>query len=297
MSRLALLFLLFLNFVRSQDIFANVIVNSELVRQTNKSVFINLEKEITNFVNNNSWSGNYYSNNEKLKVNILINVLSLNNNKFLANFEFQSTRPVFNSSFITPVFNYVDKNVEFNFEEYETLYFIENQFQSNLVSLISFYMFIISGIDNDCFKLKSGDRYYDKAQEVLNLASQGNLSRSWQPSSNDGRMNKFWLVENISSENSVEFRNMLFNYHVNGMDLLSDNIAQAKLNISESIIDLEKMNRRTPNSNLIRIFFETKSDEIEEIFSSGPEFDTSILFSQLNRIAPFFSSKWKSFQN
>ena len=74
MSRLALLFLLFLNFVRSQDIFANVIVNSELVRQTNKSVFINLEKEITNFVNNNSWSGNYYSNNEKLKVNILINV-------------------------------------------------------------------------------------------------------------------------------------------------------------------------------------------------------------------------------
>ena len=297
MSRLALLFLLFLNFVRSQDIFANVIVNSELVRQTNKSVFINLEKEITNFVNNNSWSGNYYSNNEKLKVNILINVLSFNNNKFLANFEFQSTRPVFNSSFITPVFNYVDKNVEFNFEEYETLYFIENQFQSNLVSLISFYMFIISGIDNDCFKLKSGDRYYDKAQEVLNLASQGNLSRSWQPSSNDGRMNKFWLVENISSENSVEFRNMLFNYHVNGMDLLSDNIAQAKLNISESIIDLEKMNRRTPNSNLIRIFFETKSDEIKEIFSSGPEFDTSILFSQLNRIAPFFSSKWKSFQN
>ena len=91
---------MYLNFVRSQDIFANVIVNSDLVRQTNKSVFINLEKEITNFVNNNSWSGNYYSNNEKLKVNILINVLSLNNNKFLANFEFQSTRPVFNSSFI-----------------------------------------------------------------------------------------------------------------------------------------------------------------------------------------------------
>ena len=232
MYKLVLPFLLFLNFVTAQDIFANVIVNSDLVRQTNKSVFINLEKEITNFVNNNSWSGNYYSNNEKLKVNILINVLSLNNNKFLANFEFQSTRPVFNSSFITPVFNYVDKNVEFNFEEYETLYFVENQFQSNLVSLISFYMFIISGIDNDCFKLKSGDTYYDRAQEVLNLASQGNSSRSWQPSSNDGRMNKFWLVENIISENSLEFRNMLFNYHVNGLDILSDNILQAKLNIS-----------------------------------------------------------------
>ena len=108
-------------FVRSQDIFANVIVNSDLVGQTNKSVFLNLEKEITNFVNNNSWSGNYYSNTEKLKVNILINVLSSNNNKFLANFEFQSTRPVFNSSFITPVFNYVDKNVEFNFEEYQDI--------------------------------------------------------------------------------------------------------------------------------------------------------------------------------
>ena len=137
---------------------------------------------------------------------------------------------------------------------------------------------------------KSGDRY-TYAQEVLNLVSQGNLSRSWEPSSNDGRMNKFWLVENIV-RNSVEFRNLLFNYH-KMVWIYYDDILQAKLNISESIIDLGKMNRRTPNSNLIRIFFETKSDEIKEIFSSGPQFDTSLLFSQLNRIAPFFSSKWK----
>ena len=291
------IFLIITNSLKSQDILANVVVNSDLISQTNKSIFNNLQKEISNLINTRSWSGKNLANNEKLKINLLINVLSFSDNKFLANFEFQSTRPVLNSTFQTPVFNYVDTNFEFTFEEYQTLYFVENKFESNLVSSISFFMFVISGLDNDSFILNSGDKFYDKAQEIMNLASQSSSPRSWQPSSNNGRLNKFWLIENLNSQNAAEFKDLLYNYHANGMDIMSKNIVEAKTNISSSIVSLELMNRRTPNSILIRIFFETKSSEIQEIFSSGPQFDTSLLYNQLNRLAPFFSNKWSSIRN
>lgn len=291
------IFLIITNSLKSQDILANVVVNSDLISQTNKSIFNNLQKEISNLINTRSWSGKNLSNNEKLKINLLINVLSFSDNKFLANFEFQSMRPVLNSTFQTPVFNYVDTNFEFTFEEYQTLYFVENKFESNLVSSISFFMFVISGLDNDSFILNSGDKFYDKAQEIMNLASQSSSPRSWQPSSNNGRLNKFWLIENLNSQNAAEFKDLLYNYHANGMDIMSKNIVEAKTNISSSIVSLELMNRRTPNSILIRIFFETKSSEIQEIFSSGPQFDTSLLYNQLNRLAPFFSNKWSSIRN
>ena len=252
-SFILIIFLLITNSLKSQDILANVVVNSDLISQTNKSIFNNLQKEISNLINTRSWSGKNLANNEKLKINLLINVLSFSDNKFLANFEFQSMRPVLNSTFQTPVFNYVDTNFEFTFEEYQTLYFVENKFESNLVSSISFFMFVISGLDNDSFILNSGDKFYDKAQEIVNLASQSSSPRSWQPSSNNGRLNKFWLIENLNSQNAAEFKDLLYNYHANGMDIMSKNIIEAKTNISSSIISLELMNRRTPNSILIRI--------------------------------------------
>ena len=149
-------------------------------------------------------------------------------------------------------------------------------------------------MDNDSFIKNSGNKYYNKAQEILNLANQSSSSNSWQSTSNGGRINKFWLVENLNSSNSKEFRDLLYTYHVNGLDLMHENILKSKENISNSIISLQKMNRRTPNSLLIKVFFDTKSDEIKDVFSSGPKINTDNLSQQLNRLAPFFSAKWRN---
>jgi len=269
-------------------------VNSNQISQTNKSVFTNLEKSIASLINSRSWSANNLSKIERLNLNVLINVISYSNNSFLANFEFQSLRPVLNSTYQTPLFNYVDNNVEFKFEEFETLYYADNQFSSDLVSLVSFYINIIVGIDNDSFIQNSGNPYYNKAQEILNLASQSSSSNSWQSTSSGGRINKFWLIENLNSSNSKEFRDLLYSFHVEGLDMMHENLEKSKENMIKSIISLDKMNRRTPNSLLIKVFFDTKSDEIQDIFTSGPQVDTDLLLQQLNRLAPFFSSKWRN---
>lgn len=286
--------ILFINITYTQEIDSKVIVNSDQINQTSKAIFLNLEKSITTFINSKSWSDNNYLIHEKIDLNILITVLSYSNNKFKANFEFQSLRPVLNSTYQTPLFNFVDKNVEFEYEEFETLFFVENKFQSDLVSLLSYYINIIYGIDSDSFINNSGNIFYSKAQEILNLANQSGFSNTWQSGNSGGRINKFWLVENLNSSNSKEFRDLLYNYHVNGLDLMNKDKLLSKKNISSSIISLERMNRRIPNSILLKIFFETKSDEIKDIFSSGPDLDTVNLYNQLNRMAPFFSNKWNN---
>ena len=286
--------ILFINITYTQEIDSKVIVNSDQINQTNKAIFLNLEKSITTFINSKSWSDNNYLIHEKIDLNILITVLSYSNNKFKANFEFQSLRPVLNSTYQTPLFNFVDKNVEFEYEEFETLFFVENKFQSDLVSLLSYYINIIYGIDSDSFINNSGNIFYSKAQEILNLANQSGFSNTWQSVNSGGRINKFWLIENLNSSNSKEFRDLLYNYHVNGLDLMHKDKLLSKKYISSSIISLERMNRRIPNSILLKIFFETKSDEIKDIFSSGPDLDTVNLYNQLNRMAPFFSNKWNN---
>ena len=276
----------------SQDIDCNVIVNSDQINQTNKSIFSNLEKSITTFINSNSWSENIFLNHEKIDLNLLITVTSYSNNKFSANFEFQSLRPVLNSTYQTPLFNFIDKNVEFKYEEFETLFFVENKFQSDLVSILSYYINIIYGIDKDSFVKNSGTFFYMNAQNILNLANQSGISNTWQSSNSGGRINKFWLIENLNSSNSKEFRDVIYSYHSKGLDLMHDDKLLSKKNIASSIVSLERMNRRIPNSMLIKIFFDTKSDEIRDVFSAGPDIDTGKLFNQLNRMAPFFSNKW-----
>jgi len=287
--------LLIFNLNYSQDIDGNIIINSDLINQTNKSVFNSLEKSISNFVNLNSWTENDLSDFEKIDLNLLITITNYSNNTFIANFEFQSLRPVFNSTYQTPIFNFVEKNFQFEYTEFEPLFYTENQFQSNLVSLLSFYINIISGIDSDSYLLDSGKVFYNKSQEILNLANQS-TGKSWGSGDSGGRINKYWLIENLNSSNSIEFKNMLYNYHVNGLDLMHEDIIVSKINISNSIKSLDRMNRRVPNSILLKMFFETKSDEIVDVFSSGPDFNTDNIYIQLNKIAPFFSNKWNNFR-
>ena len=286
-----ILIFFFTNLIFSQEIDGKVIVNSNLINQTNKSVFSNLEKSISTLINSYSWTNDKILDYEKIDLSLLITITNYSDNNFTANFQFQSLRPVLNSTYQTPLFNFVEKNFQFKFIEFEPLLYNENQYQSNLVSLISFYINIILGIDSDSYIKESGKQFYNKSQEILNLANQSS-GLGWNSSHSGGRINKFWLIENLNSINSTEFRDMLYNYHTEGLDLMHENISLSKNNILNSILTLEKTDRRTPNSLLLKLFFETKSDEIVDIFSSGPKLNTELLYNKLNKMAPFYSNKW-----
>jgi len=200
------------------------------------------------------------------------------------------SRPVYNSTYKTPILSFNDENINFNYEEYQPLVYNENNFDSNLVSLLTFYAYTILGFEADTFAYKGGEEFFKSAETVLNMAQQGG-GVGWKQI--DGNYTRYQLNENVLSPVYESFRMALYDYHLNGLDVMVDNKERGKQAIGEAIIGLEKIYDTRPNTFLIRVFMDTKSDEIVDVFSDGPRIDTSKLREVLSKISPLFDPKWE----
>ena len=287
-------FLFFLLFIISflplsaQELNCTVTVNSDQVAQTNQQVFKTLERSLNDFVNKNKWSNRVYKENERVNAQMYITITEYESNRFKGNIQIQSSRPVFNTSYETPVFNYKDNQFNFEYIEFQPLIFNENIFESNLVSVISYYVYVILGLDADTFALEGGNDYFRVAQKIVTQAQSSN-SAGWSQSTDRSR---FELVDNLMSNTYREYRVAMYNYHRKGIDILADNNSTGKQVIAGTMKLFETMMNRRPNAFLIQTFFDAKSDEIQNVFSDGPKVDVVKLKETLNRIAPLYSSTW-----
>lgn len=278
------------NRVFSQELNAQIIVNSNLVNQTNQQIFETLEKSLNEFVNNQSWTNKEFLNNEKITCSFVFTLSSYKNDKFEGTLQVQSQRPIFDSNYDSPILNFLDKDIEFKYEEFQPLFFNKSSFESNLVSIIGYYAFLIIGMDMDTFKLNGGSVSFDNAQRIVNLAQQSTY-KGWKPNESD--RNRFWLIESMLSNTYSDYRKSSYLYHKKGLDFMTTNNFEAKKTVIESINNLDKVYNVRPDSYLLQVFFDAKSDEIVGILSGGPEVDFDYILNILNRIAPFFNSKWK----
>ena len=273
-----------------QELNCNVVVNATQTGDENLQIFKTLENQISDFINNTNWTKNSYTSKQRINCSMVINISNYDNNIFQGTIQIQSSRPIFNSSYESTVYNYIDKDFSFEYQEFQNFIFNTNQFESNLISVLSFHVYIILGIDSDTFELNSGKRHYQQARSILDYSSSTNYL-GWN--AKDGRQNRYYLIDNILSPTFKEFSNVLYNYHLNGLDKMYDDTKKSKLNISKSIISLERMNSRRPNSYIMKVFFDTKADEIQDIFSDGPSVEITNLSSTLSKLAPMHSNKWR----
>ena len=253
-------------------------------------VFKSLENQLNEFINNNSWSGRSVRPNEKINCAMFLNISSMDNDSFNGTLQIQASRPVYNSSYSSPVYNFNDKNFNFRYQEYQNLNFNPNQFENNLISILAFHIYMILGIDADTFSLNGGTDYFEVAREILDY-SQNQGYKGW--ASSDGLQSRYFLIDNILSPTYKEYREVMYSYHLKGLDIMADEPKMSKTILIEQMNALNIMHRRRPNSFLMRVFFDTKSEEIFEIFKDGPKVSTSNLISILNRISPNNSEKWR----
>ena len=284
-----LLFILFSCFSFAQVLNCKVSVNADLIDQTNIEIFETLERQLNEFVNATSWVDIRTEDYNKINCTMLIKIENYVNNEFQANLQIQSSRPVFGSTYVTPLLNRKDDDFNFSYKEFESLNFNPNSTNTSLVSLISYYVFVILGVDADSFVLFGGDPYYEQARKIVDL-SQTNRFSGWKQSQK--KTNRYWLIDQLTTNPFSLFRQVIYDYHINGLDVMVNLPEVGKQTISKSISDLKSLSESSPNSLVVQLFFDTKSDEIVQIFSGGPSFQTSQLREDLYRIAPFFSAKW-----
>ncbi|HEA21821.1 MAG TPA: DUF4835 family protein [Pricia antarctica] len=286
-----LLFLLLANFALSlgaQELNCTVTVNSDQVSQTNQQIFRTLERSLSDFVNKNRWTNRTYQENERVNCQMFITITKFDSNRFEGNIQIQSSRPVYNTSYDSSIFNYKDNDLNFEYIEFQPLVFNPNVVESNLISVVSYYAYIILGLDADTFALEGGTDSFRKAQQITTQAQGSNYS-GWDQNSDRSR---FELIDNLMSNTYREYRIAMYNYHRKGLDILGDNNSTGKQVIAGTMKLFETMINRRPNAFLIQTFFDAKADEIQNIFSDGPKVDIVELKEILNDIAPTYSSTW-----
>ena len=225
---------------------------------------------MNDFVNKNKWTNRVYRENERVNARMFITVTQYESDRFEANIQIQSSRPVFNTSYESPVFNYKDDAFNFQYQEFQPLVYNENVFDSNLVGVISYYVYVILGLDADTFSLEGGDDLFRKAQNIVTQAQSSNFA-GW--SQQTGERTRFELVDNLLSNSFREYRIAMYNYHRKGLDVLGDNNSTGKQIIAGSMRLFETLISRRPNAFLIQTFFDAKAEEIQNIFSDGPKID------------------------
>ena len=285
----SLLLVFVFGFVQSQQLNCTVNVNADKAASTNTQIFKTLEKSLTEFVNKTDWTGVTFKQEEKINCSMFITVTAYDSNQFTGTIQVQSSRPIYNSTYSSPVLNFNDKDFSFRYTEFENLTFNPNNFDSNLISVIAFYSYVIIGMDGDTFSKQGGSKYLETAQDISNVAISGGY-KGWSQS--DGNQNRYFLINDMLSSTFSPFRDALYEYHFEGLDLMHKDLNAAKLKIKDAINTIAKINQTRPNAFLTRVFFDAKSDEIVSIYAAGPAMDLRDLIGNLNTISPLNSSKW-----
>lgn len=277
--------------VTAQELNATVKISAEQLANNNITIFKTLETSLRELLNKTRWTNLNFKNKEKIDCSFFLNITASSNDQFEGTIQISSTRPVYNSSFSTPIFNYNDRDFGFKYVEYELLQYNPNTFDNNLVSIVAFYANIIIGMDADSFSPLGGNDFYANAKEIVAVAQQSNL-KGWSQIS--GNLNRFGLANDILQPIFTPLRETLFNYHYDGMDNLAADLLKGKQNIISAVINLNKIHEPRPNSFLVRLFFDAKSDELQSIFSGGPRTEIAAMVENLNRFSPQNASKWAS---
>jgi hypothetical protein len=283
------LFLSFFGFIQAQELNCSITFNTDQVAATNQQVFKTLKKSLTEFVNNTKWSDQTYKGNEKIECSFFFTITTYNADQFTGTLQVQASRPVYNSTYMSPILNINDKDINFNYIEFQNLTFDQNSFDSNLVSIMAFYSNLIVGVDADTFALEGGTKSLEIAQNVANVAQQSQI-KGWSQS--DKNQNRYFLINDMLSPTFVSFRKAMYEYHLKALDKMADNQKESKENIKMSLKTLSEIADSRPNAYLTRIFFDAKADEILSIYTDGPKVDVTEVINTLNRLSPTNSSKW-----
>jgi hypothetical protein len=291
-----LLFLLAFLFVVStasaQELNCTVEVNTSQIQSSDKKIFETLKTAVFEFVNNRKWTNDQFLNQERIECSILINITErVSADEFKATIQIQSRRPVFKSSYNSTLMNYLDNEFQFRYLEFQPLDFIDNTFTSNLTSVLAFYSYIVIGLDYDTFSPMSGTPYFQKAQNIVNT-SQSAAEGGWKAF--EGTKNRYWIVENLLSPYFMPLRSALYKFHRQGLDAMTENKETARAAITESLQTLKSVYDNKPGALLLQMFFNAKTDEIVNIYSTQatPE-EKNKVYNVMSVIDPSNISKYQ----
>lgn len=272
---LIVLFICVSYFSEAQELQARFsVLASKVSTTTDRKVFQTLQTGLTNFLNNRRWTNDVFQPNEKIQCSFLLTIeQDLGNNVYKGKLTVQAARPIYNSSYDSPIVNFLDDNIVFKYIEFQPIEFNENRVQgndplvANITAVLAYYVNIIIGLDYDSFSPRGGDTYFQKAWNIVNNAPESRDVTGWK--SFESLRNRYWLAENLNSSRFALVHDALYAYYRSGMDIFYENEEAGRSGILNCLNYLNTINSENPNSMVLQFFFQGKSNELVKVFSKA----------------------------
>lgn len=275
MKKPIILFVLCLFYFASpaQELLAKMtIISTKLSTSEAKKTFQTLQNNLGTFLNNRKWTNDPFQPQEKIKCNFLLSIdQDLGKNVYKASLTIQAARPIYNSTYESPIINFQDNDLTFRYMELQPIEFNESRIQgtdplaANLTAILAYYVNIILGMDYDSFSPRGGDPFFQKAQNIVNNAPESGDITGWKTF--DGLRNRYKLIDNLTDSRYTILHDAIYSYYRSGLDLFSENEEEGRNGILASLNFLNKLNGDNPNSMVLQFFLQGKSGELVKIFS------------------------------
>ena len=275
---------LYLSSSFAQELRCRVNIQYNEIANADKDMYNTLRSSIEDFMNSQLWTTQTFEEQEKIEVKLTLRITAQTSKNFTGTLQIQSSRPVYNSTYTTTLFNHVDDKITFQYEENEPLEFSENAFVSNLSSILAYYAYLVIGLDFDSFSPNGGIEYFQKAQNVVTTA-QANDEAGWSSSSRDDKT-RYWLVENLLNSTYSSFHTAMYKYHRLGLDIMYEKPEDGRKEVYNAIAELEKVFKQKPSSYLLTAFFCAKKDEIVQMYSEGNQDEKNRIVALVKKLNP-----------
>ena len=290
MKKLVIILSLFLveTSILAQELKCTVTINSDQVQGTNKEVFNTLQRSIEEYVNTLRWTNMTFQEKERIECSMLLVVKSVQDNMYTCEFTCQSRRPVWGTSYSTPLLNIKDKYFIFSYQEYDRLDYQQTTFTTNLTALLAYYCYLIIGHDMDSFSKLGGTPCFQACESIVNAAQSASLETSeaagWKAF--ESNRNRYALISNIMDEAFKKYRLFYYEYHRHGLDEMVNNVANGRARIAKEMTVLKEAYNARPGTYVINTFLDAKSDELANIFEQGTTEEKKQVYDLLMLIDP-----------
>ena len=293
MKKIAILLFLFINILTSnaQELIATVTINTPKLQNVDRKVFDVLKQQVQDFLNTQKWTDDVFEPEERIKVNVNLTITEEKSaTSFSGKMTVQASRPVFNSDYETTILITSDDDIDFSYEQYQPIQYSQNAFTDNISSIFSFYAFYIIGANYDTFSSLGGEPYFNKALEIQRLVPQA--VAGWQPRGTSTR-SRYWLIENTTNPRMRYFREAMYMYHRQALDVFATNPEDAKGKFVQALDDVNKSAASYPNAMITTIFNSSKGDEILEIGKGLNRPQKAKVFDVMSKLDPANMNKYQ----
>ncbi|HOY94654.1 MAG TPA: DUF4835 family protein [Catalimonadaceae bacterium] len=249
----------------SQELLCEINLNAAGVQSVDPRVLTDMKRAIKDFMNQRRWTNDNFKTEERIKCTIALSLSGTVGN-YTATAQIIASRPVYGTSYETKLLNFLDKEWGFQYVEGQPLDFQPGTFSNNLTSLLAYYAYIIIGLDYDSFSKLGGKNYYQLAQQVGQNATQGGL-KGWNQF--DGTNTRYFLLENLMSQQFASFRESLYEYHRKGLDTYSDKPEDTRPILLEVLRRLKVAFEQRPTSIFVKTFIDMKAPEFVKVLKEA----------------------------